>query len=297
MNTLDHRVTDVEDGRTTESLLQNTMGFSRKMIRRLKKHQGVKVNGQTVYLNYRVKGGDILSVDLKNNDDITIEPQNIPLDIIYQDQHLMVVNKPPHMLVHPLKHEQHNTLANAVLFHYHQNNLDETFRPVSRLDRGTSGLVVIAKHSHAGHLLAQQLQTGNLRRQYLAVAHGLIRQPRGVIALPIGQCADSNVKHEVSPYGRRAVTRYQVISYTTGNTVVKLDLETGRTHQIRVHLSHIGYPLVGDALYGGISKDINRQALHCYGVSFSHPLTGEYLTLDASTPEDIQRIINKTASD
>ncbi|MBM7855656.1 23S rRNA pseudouridine1911/1915/1917 synthase [Desulfohalotomaculum tongense] len=287
-----HRVTEDQSGYSAEKLLRKKLGFSQTMIRRLKRCSGVCLNGRPVYLKQRLKEGDILSIDIQLTPNTGIEPQPIPMDIIYEDRHLLVVNKPPHMLVHPLKHEPYNTLANAVLHHYRKNNIEGTFHPVSRLDRNTSGLVVIAKHPYAGFRLSQQLHSIDFQREYLAVVHGMLKQLQAVIALPIARCRDSKIKHTVDCGGRKAVTRYQVEKYCGNNTVVKLQLETGRTHQIRVHMSHIGHPLLGDSLYGGLNEGINRQALHCYRVSLTHPVTGALLSLQSPLPRDIQNLLN-----
>lgn len=288
---LNHQVEAAEAGLTAEMIMWKNLGFSRGMIRKLKRSSGVLVNGQAVYLNERLQEGDRLSISLQFAGYTDVTPQPIPIDIAYEDDHLLVVNKPSNMLVHPLKHEPENTLANAVLYHFNNNGTEPVFRPVSRLDRDTSGLVVVAKHAHAGFRLASQLGTGELRREYLAVVHGLLALERGAVDLPIARCRDSKIKHMVSPGGRRAITHYQVEEYLAGNTLVKLRLVTGRTHQIRVHMSQIGHPLVGDTLYGGRAEGIERQALHCRRVRLKHPVTGEMLVVEAPLPEDMQELI------
>jgi 23S rRNA pseudouridine1911/1915/1917 synthase len=287
---LTHLVKNSDVGSKIESLLRNKLGFSRTMIRRLKQHSGVEVNGHKVYLNQRVQLGDVISINIESNEETDIIPQPIEIEIVYEDKYLLVVNKPPHMLVHPLKHEWTNTLANAVIYHYRQHNLQLGFKPVSRLDRNTSGLVVIAKNSHIGYQLAQQLHTNEFVREYIAIVHGWIKQPRGVISLPISRCPDSKIKQMVDIDGRHAVTHYQVARYIKDNTIIRLRLETGRTHQIRVHLSFIGFPLLGDNLYGGQREIINRQALHCYNIMLTHPANGEKLALTAPMPKDMQRL-------
>lgn len=288
---LDYRVPVSEVGLTIEKLMRTTLGFSRTLIRRLKRCSGVTVNGQTTYLNRQLKEGDQISISLRFDGNKDILPQPIPLDIIFEDKHLLVVNKPPTMLVHPLKHEPCNTLTNALLYYYRQNDMEMTSRPVTRLDRNTSGLVVVAKHAHAGFRLAQQLHTGNLQREYLAVVQGRVSQAQGTIDLPIALCEDSKIKHTVHPGGRRAATHYFTVKYLEAHTLVRLRLETGRTHQIRVHMSHIGHPLVGDTLYGGNDREMKRQALHCYRVKITHPITGRLLVMEAPVPEDMQMFI------
>ncbi|MDF9409591.1 RluA family pseudouridine synthase [Pelotomaculum isophthalicicum JI] len=287
---LSYQVTAADAGLTAERIMQKNLGFSRTTIRKLKRLSGVVVNGQAAYLNKRLQEGDQISVNLRFEEYTNVLPQPIPIEIAYEDEHLLIVNKPHNMLVHPLKHEPENTLANAILYHF-DNNTEPVFRPLSRLDRNTSGLVVVAKHAHAGFRLAQQLSSGELWREYLAVVGGFLEQESGSIDLPIGRCKDSKVKRMVCPDGRRAITYYQVKQYLADSTLARLRLVTGRTHQIRVHMSHIGHPLVGDALYGGRMEGINRQALHCCRVGMKHPITGNELIIDAPIPEDMRRLI------
>lgn len=289
-----YHVKAVEAGFTLERILRQSLGFSRGMVRKLKRADGVLVNGQAFYLNRPVQEGDLLSIDLHSDKVTDALPQPIPIDIVYEDEHLLVVNKPPHMLVHPLKREPENTLANAVLYHYLENRVEPVYRPVTRLDRDTSGLVVVAKHAHAGHRLTSQLVAGELQREYLAVVHGLLARTKGTIDLPLARCPLSYIRQAVQPGGKRAVTHYQVEKYLADSTLVKLRLETGRTHQIRAHMSHAGHPLVGDTLYGGREAGINRQALHCWKISLSHPMSNAILVLEAPLPADMERLILET---
>ena len=286
-----YRVKTREEGFKVEKILRQGLGFSRSMVRKLKITNGVLVNDQASYLNRPVQEGDLLSIGLHTGEVTPVLPQPIPLDIVYEDEHLLAVNKPHHMLVHPLKKEPVNTLANAVLHHYLQKGIEPVYRPVTRLDRDTSGLVVIAKHAHAGHLLTTQLGAGKLGREYLAVVHGLLANTRGTIDQPLARCPLSYVRQAVQPGGKRAVTHYQVEKYLTDSTLLKLLLDTVRTHQIRAHMSHIGHPLLGDTLYGGREEGINRQALHCSMIRLLHPLTNKPLVLQASLPVDMQKLL------
>ncbi|MCL6639349.1 MAG: RluA family pseudouridine synthase [Firmicutes bacterium] len=292
-----HRVTAEEAGRTAGNLLRKNLGFSRATLRKLKRSSGVQVNGLPIPLNRRLNEGDSISIDLRFDNLSDIQPEPVPIHIVYEDQHLLVVNKPPGMLTHPLKEESTRTLANAVLHHFRYNNLQLRFRPVSRLDRDTSGLVVVAKHAHAAFCLAQQLHNGGLTREYLAVVHGVVNPPQGVVDAPIGRCPGSIVKHRADPAGRKAVTCYRTEKAFPGSALLRLHLKTGRTHQIRVHMSHIGHPLVGDTLYGGHTGGINRQALHCCLVRLIHPVTGAALALESPLPEDIRYLITRMESE
>lgn len=292
-----YQVKEAEAGFNVERILRQSLGFSRGMVRKLKRtDDGVLVNGQDFYLNRPVREGDILRIDLHSDKVTAVLPQPIPIDIVYEDEHLLVVNKPYHMLVHPLKREPENTLANAVLYHYLENHVEPVFRPVTRLDRDTSGLVVVAKHAHAGHRLTSHLVAGELQREYLAVVHGLLTRTEGVFDLPLARCPVCLIRQAVQPGGKRAVTHYQVEKYLADSTLVKLRLETGRTHQIRAHMRHAGHPLVGDTLYGGREAGINRQALHCWRICLPHPMSGAILALEAPLPEDMERLIFESSN-
>lgn len=290
---LTHRVTGSEEGISVEKLLRNKLGFSTTGIRKLKRMAGVAINGQPVFMKQLVKAGDVLNVNLHEVEESNILPQPIGIDIAYEDDHLLVLNKPSGMLVHPLKHEPYHTLANGVMYYYQQRQLNFSFRPVSRLDRDTSGLVVVAKHAHASWQLARQLHNGQFERHYLAVVRGLIQQRKATIALPISLLPNNKVKRGVDLMGRRAITHYQVQHYGMDITVVRLQLETGRTHQIRVHLSHIGYPLLGDDFYGGEKGEISRQALHCERIKINHPVTGKTVVVTVPPPSDIQLMLDR----
>ncbi len=288
---LTYQVKENEAGRTVNSILRHKIGLSSKMIRKLKKHNGIALNGSFAYVKEKVKADDVLTLTWQEDKPNTIEPQNIPLQIIFEDEHLLVVNKPAGMLVHPLKHEPLGTLANAVSYYFRQNNLSIPFRPVYRLDRDTSGPVVVAKHAVADSKLSRQLHSTAFCRQYLAVVHGIINQLQAVIALPIGRSPDGTLKYIVDAKGKRAVTFYKVERHLKNSTLVKLVLQTGRTHQIRVHMQHIGFPLVGDKLYGGLPQGINRQALHCHRIELIHPVTEEKLCWEVPPPDDIRKLI------
>jgi 23S rRNA pseudouridine1911/1915/1917 synthase len=221
---LERQVTAAEAGLSIEQFLRNVLGFSRSMIRRLKRLSGVLLNGQPVILSRRLQDGDRISIALRFDEFTNVLPQPIPIAFVFEDGHILVVNKPPDMLVHPIKYEQENTLANAVLHYYLEKGIEAAFRPISRLDRNTSGLVVIAKHAYAAFRLGQQLSNGGLQREYFAVVHGLIAQEQGLIDLPIARSDDSRVKRKVCPDGKKALTYYTVLKYLTDATFLKLRL-------------------------------------------------------------------------
>jgi 23S rRNA pseudouridine1911/1915/1917 synthase len=222
-------------------------------------------------------------------------PQPLPLSIVYEDDYLLVVNKPPFMSTIPSREHPTGTLANALLYYYDQQQLPTTIHVVTRLDRDTSGLLLVAKHRHVHHLLSELQKRGQIKRRYEAVCHGQLSQDKGTIDAPIGRKSDSIIEREVREDGQRAVTHFQVIKRMQHYTHVSLQLETGRTHQIRVHMSHIGHPLVGDELYGGSREKLSRQALHSKELSFFHPFVQKEYCFQSDLPEDMKRLIEQEA--
>jgi 23S rRNA pseudouridine1911/1915/1917 synthase len=251
------------------------------------------LNGQTVRSNSLVKEGDLIRLNLQDEDDQPVIPQDIPLDIIFEDEHILVVNKPANMLVHPLSYHVLNTLANGVIYHWQLQGHNSKFRSVSRLDKDTSGVILIAKSSYICHQISEQMKNSMCRREYLAVVHNRITMDSGIIDFPIGRLSVGSLIFGVTSQGKEAVTHFTVIQRFSSGSLVKLRLETGRTHQIRVHMRHIGHPLMGDDLYGGSLDLINRQALHSWRLEFNHPVTKEHIQLEAPLPADMTSLIHK----
>ena len=217
-----------------------------------------------------------------------------PLDLIWEDEDVVVVNKPPGLLVHPSHGHFADTLGNFLMYHYQQTGQDCDFHPVHRLDKGTSGLLVVAKHPHAQEQLKQQLHTEAFRRVYLAICDGQPPAPSGTVDAPIGLAPDSRAR-AVCPDGQSARTHYRVLQSWEGGSLVELQLDTGRTHQIRVHMAHLGCPLTGDFLYGTEQPEkIARPALHSHQLSFTHPITGEHLAFTQPLPEDMAALLPNT---
>lgn len=289
-------VEKIYDNRSVESFLKQHMCYSRGLLRKIKRNGAVIVNGSPVLMAHRLKAGDVITVEI-NEEGSEIQPQFIPLEILFEDKEVMVVNKPPHMLVHPLTGEPRGTLANAVIYHWLNTNSEAlVFRPVYRIDRDTSGLVLISKNSLSYNKLLRQLTERTMLRTYIAVAEGYMHTAEGIIKLPLARKPGSIVQREVSEQGKSAVTRYKVVKTLPGigASLLEVRLETGRTHQIRVHLSHMGHPLLGDTLYGGRIDYINRQALHVQRLKFVHPVTGLTVDLNCPSPADISKLIGKT---
>ena len=280
---------------TLREFLQREYGFSTTLWKKLRRSDSFRKNGIKISAaRAMIEGGDRLSWYIE--EESRIVPANIPLDIRYEDDSLLVVNKPAGMLVHPTGGEHSRTLANAVLFHYERRGEQHAFHPMHRLDRQTSGLVLIAKEPHVQHRLAAPDSTG-MARLYLAAVEGALPEPRGTIDLPIARRPGSIIERMVSPEGKRAVTHHVTLCQADGLSLLALRLATGRTHQIRVHLAHLGFPLLGDDLYGGSTERLARQALHAHCLHLRQPLSGEELAVRAPLPSDMAALFPKIAAD
>lgn len=251
------------------------------------------VNGEHATVRKVLQEGDQILVHFPPevpSESIYMDP--IPLDIIYEDEHFLVVNKPPQMATIPSHEHPRGTLANAVLYYFKQHGISSTFHAVNRLDKDTSGLVLIAKHSYAHDLMTREQKRGQVKRKYIAIVQGRLSSEQGTINAPIGRKEDSIIERVVRPDGQFAVTHYEVITQQADKAVVSVRLETGRTHQIRVHFAHIGHPLLGDDLYGGNRLEISRQALHSHICTFYHPFVERELTFTVDPPMDMKACIS-----
>lgn len=283
-------------GREVNTLLRRTLGLSGTVLRRVKwLEDGITLDGARVNVRARVEEGQTLSVRLTDPEPASgVVPAEGPLDIVYEDADLIVVNKAPGVLVHPGHGHFDDTLGNFLMWHYARIGDESDFHPVHRLDKGTSGLVVAAKHAHGQEKLKNQLHTGGFRRVYLAVCDGAPPAPAGTVDAPIGRAEGSLTARRVCPDGRPARTHYRVLQSWGPRTLVELELDTGRTHQIRVHMAHLGCPLTGDFLYGVENRAlIARPALHSAELELAHPITGERLAFTAPLPEDMRALIEK----
>lgn len=266
------------------------LGYSRQNLTELKKMPGsVLLNGRQRYLNQRLHTGDTLRIHIQENvSSPKIPPVRLPLSIIYEDEDLLVVDKPAGMPIHPSLHNYRNSLANALVWYFQQQGKPFVFRCTNRLDRDTSGLTVVAKHMLSSTLLSAMAQRHEIRREYLAIVRGTVTPSKGVICAPLSRKGTSLVERKVDfQNGERAVTHYQALREENGHTLVLLELETGRTHQIRVHMKYLRFPLIGDYLYNPDMEYMNRQALHSWKLSFLHPITKEQLCFTAPLPKDM----------
>ena len=290
---LEYTISEGWGEQPVSELLGRFLGFSTASRRLLRETPGaLLLDGRPVPPYARVSPGQRLTVLLPDDPPSPIEPVQGPLDIRYEDSHLLVVSKATGVTVHPGPNHHGDTLGNFVTWHYRSQGENHLFRPVNRLDKGTSGLMCIAKHSHAADRLRAQLHSPAFRRTYLAVCEGVPEPDAGVIDAPIGRKDGSVIARQVRPDGRIAVTEYQIIQSYVNYSLLEVRPRTGRTHQIRVHLAHIGHPLAGDFLYGTEEPGlINRPALHSAGLEFIHPVNGEILSFSDPLPEDMRRLL------
>lgn len=283
-------------GRIDKVLGHHFSQFSRSHLQKWIEDGNVKVNGQVVKPKYKLAVGDQVVITPEAPQKIDLAPENIPLDIVYEDDDVVVVNKPQGMVVHPAPGHPNHTLVNALLYHCPLSTINGEFRPgiVHRIDKDTSGLLMVAKNDMAHRSLAAQLKAKTNKREYVALVHGVIKQDTGTIDAPIGRSRKDRKKQAIVADGRHAVTHFKVLKRFRHYTLVSCRLETGRTHQIRVHMKSIGHPLAGDPLYGP-RKTLpgNGQYLHARELGFKHPRTGKELLFTAPLPGYFQQMLDK----
>lgn len=290
---LSYHITSASHGLRIEQFLRR-QGYSRQNLTELKKmHKSILVNGTWLHLNELLKEGDELIVHIQENEcSEKIPPTEIPLDIVFEDDDLIVLNKPAGMPIHPSMKNYRYSLANALAWYYKQQDKPFIFRCTNRLDRDTSGLTVVAKHLVSSNILSSMAVRHEIKREYLAIVRGSLFPESGTISAPLSRKDSSIIERVVDfEHGERAVTHYKKIDEKNGHSLVSLVLETGRTHQIRIHLKYIGFPLIGDYLYNPDMEYIQRQALHSCRLTFPHPITGELLSFTAPLPEDMKKVL------
>ena len=261
-------------------------GYSRHVIIHLKKTEnGILLNGEWAYVGQSLKEGDHLEIHIiEEESSEQIVPSELPLDIVYEDEDLLIINKPADMPIHPSINNYDNTLANALMWYYQQKGETFVYRCINRLDRDTTGLLIVAKNMLSGGILSDMSKKREIHREYLAIAEGEVPQ-EGVIDAPIARKEESVIERCVDfERGDRAVTHYWRLDYRNGYSLVRLKLETGRTHQIRVHMKYLGHPLTGDYLYNPDYRILDHQALHSWKLVFRHPVTGAQLQFKADPP-------------
>ncbi|MYL35076.1 RluA family pseudouridine synthase [Pontibacillus yanchengensis] len=275
-------------GNSIEYILKNLLHVPKKQLHQLRMENGAKRNGEDVAWSTELQIGDKLQVHLFPKEELDVQPTYMDVKVLFEDEHVLVVNKPAGMNVHPNVEGQTDTLANGVAFHFKSQGLEAKVRHIHRLDQDTTGAVIFTKHALAGSIMDRLLEQKKIKRTYIALIKGKVTKKKGTINEPIGKDRHHPSRRRVSPKGQDAITHYEVLKYHAkkDQTVVKIDLETGRTHQIRVHMSHIGHPLVGDVLYGG-KKQASRQALHAAKITFPHPITDEKIECIAPFLDDL----------
>lgn len=271
---------------------------SRSMLQKLTEDGNVLVNGSKVNKNYKLKNGDKITVDIPEPQELEVVAQDIPIEIVYEDDSLLVVNKPKGMVVHPAAGNPDGTLVNALLFHCkgRLSSINGVIRPgiVHRIDKLTSGLLMVAKTDKAHNFLAEQIKQHSFTREYNAICVGRFKDDTGTINEPIGRSKFDRKKMCVTyQNSKEAVTHYEVLEELGQYSLVKFRLETGRTHQIRVHSAHIGHPVLGDEVYGKPYKGLDGQCLHAKKLGFIHPDTGEYMEFDSELPEYFTKVLYK----
>ncbi|MBY6038659.1 RluA family pseudouridine synthase [Bacillus velezensis] len=282
-------ITEKHAGQWLFSVLKSEFQASKPVITEWMNQKSIQVNRTSPKNNIILKTGDRLIIDLQEKTGSSVIPEYGEPDILFEDSHMLIANKPAGMPTHPNEEGQTGTLSNLITYHFQINGEQAKVRHVHRLDRDTSGAVVFAKHRLAHAILDRQLETKTLKRTYIAAAEGKVTPKKGTVDSPIGRDRSHSVRRRVSPGGQAAVTHYKVKGYHPGAqlTLAELELETGRTHQIRVHMASIGHPLAGDDLYGGSRALFHRQALHAKKVSVVHPISGEEIVAEAPMPADL----------
>lgn len=273
-------------GLTVEEYLRQVAGCSSRTFQKLTHSKGIHLNNRPAYSNKKLRAGDRLKAAVPSDTSFGVELENAPVEILHEDDRVIVLNKRAGILVHPAGHTTTGTLANHLAYEFCRRGIVCTVRPVHRLDRDTSGCVIFAKDAKTQTALEGQMREGTLARTYWALVRGVPEPAEGIADFPIGPHATMPNRRAITPKGERAVTRYRTLERLADASLLELQLETGRTHQIRVHLAHLGHPVVGDRMYGTKSLRIDRQALHAESVTYNDPTTGEAVTVHAPLPAD-----------
>lgn len=306
---IEYRISETEQ--TIKGYLK-AKGYSAGSLIELKKRpENVTVNGIPAFMTHRLAPGDLLTVHItEESSSEKILPVELPLEIVYEDEDLLVVNKPAGMPIHPSMHNYDNSVANALAWYFSRQGIPFVFRCINRLDRDTSGLTMIAKHYVSAGILSAMVSakasaappdtvsaasagvSSGIFREYLGIVRGRLTPPQGIISAPLSRKPGSIIERTVDfEHGERAVTHYSLVEERNGHSLVSLHLETGRTHQIRIHLKYLGYPLIGDYLYNPDTEFISRQALHSHRLLFTHPITGRRMDFTAPLPQDMRQVL------
>lgn len=288
---LEYKIVDKKYDNVKE-IIKAYFQVSDRLLIKLKKEKRIFLNNIPVYVTEKVSIGDTLRLDMdfKEESD-NIVPTKMNLDIIYEDNYLLIINKQINIPVHPSCNHYENSFSNGVKYYFNLIGLEKKIRPINRLDKDTSGIVIFAKHEYIQEMLIRQMKDNTFKKEYLAILEGNLSKTYGTIDAPIARKAESIMEREISEKGETAISHFELIKNFDNYCLVKFTLETGRTHQLRVHSKYIGHAILGDTLYGSPSNLISHQALHAQKVTFVHPITKEILTLEAPLPLDIRNLI------
>lgn len=302
---LDYKIKQEDEGKLVKEILKDQLHLSRREISHAKAFEdGILIDGKHVNVLYKVSVGELLHVSIHENTEASaqIVPMEGELNIVYEDEDIIVVNKPAGIIVHPLKNHFTSTLSNHIAWHFQQNGENHVLRPVGRLDRETSGLIVFGKNRYSANSLNDQSLNGIKVKEYLALCSGVFENPKGIVDSPIGLAPGVKMVRSIREDGDPSITHYEVVEQkiksetNDGFALVRLRLETGRTHQIRIHMKSIGHALLGDGLYGSDLPDwygMERVALHSSHMEILHPVTGKRLSFDAELPKDMAETLSK----
>lgn len=302
---MEYLVSEQDAGMNVEQIVRQKLNVSGRMMQRLTRSKGILLNRKQPFLQRQVKAGDTVAVRVIDRQEqpqqdtaagvpvrtASLPPTNISIEILYEDDHLLIANKPAGLMVHPIKEEQTDTLVHALAAQLAARGEKSSIHPVHRLDKDTSGAILVAKSSYGHQLADKLLREGGIHREYLAVVSGVLSEGAGTIEAPIGRDTRHPTKRRVVDSGDPAITHYEVKQASSMMTLVRVWLETGRTHQIRVHFAHLGHPLAGDTMYGGARGLLRRQALHASTLSFVHPLLEKEMVVEAPIPQDLKRLM------
>jgi len=281
---------------TVRQVVTGKFNISYNLLLKLKKNNKILLNGCSTYLDKEIIDGDSITISIDfEEDNSNIVPTKMDLSILYEDEYLLIIDKPAGIPVHPSIIHFEDSLSNGVKYYFDTINLHKKIRPVNRLDRNTSGIVIFAKNEYIHDMLSKQMQNKQFKKEYIAICEGIFDKKQDTINAPIARKIDSIIERCVSPNGDVAITHYSVLKEFCKNnetSEVLVNLETGRTHQIRVHMAYIGHPIVGDSLYGNESDLITRQALHAYKVEFIHPITNKKMEIQSVIPKDMGILLN-----